>query len=233
MKDEEIVWEKDGAEMMLVPAGSFEMGDHFHEGKDDGSELPVHRVELDGFYMDAYQVTVGQFKQFVEDSGYDYDSGYYYDRWDDVAEQSPTNLHPMIYVNWNDATAYAKWAGKRLPTEAEWEYSARGGLVGKRYSCGDEYSTIHVPRKAAGKDKWEFTAPVGSFKPNGYGIFDMPGNVWEWCQDSDKTKRVLRGGSWYNNPNSLRAATRYSFNPSLSNDFNGFRCVSGFPVAQQ
>jgi formylglycine-generating enzyme required for sulfatase activity len=156
--------------------------------------------------------------------------------WNKVYKYSPTDKHPMIYVTWHDATAYAKWVGKRLPAEAEWEFAARGGLVGKEFPWGDDFGVARDYanyKGTGGKDKWEFTAPVGSFKPNGYGIFDMPGNVWEWCQDSDKTKRVLRGGSWYNNPNSLRAATRYIFNPSLSNDFNGFRCVSGFPVAQQ
>ena len=99
-KEEKIIWEKGGSEMVLIPSGSFEMGDHFDGGDDD--ELPIHEVELDAFYMDAYQVTVGQFKQFIEDSGYDYDD------WDSVAEYSPGDGFPMVYVSWNDATAYAK-----------------------------------------------------------------------------------------------------------------------------
>ena len=138
----------------------------------------------------------------------------------------------MIYVTWHDATAYAKWVGKRLPTEKEWEYAARGGLVGKEFSWGNDES---VAREYAnyngtgGKDKWEFTAPVGSFKPNGYGIFDMPGNVWEWCQDSDKTKRVLRGGSWVFSTNILRLDSRICTTRFPATRFNGvgFRCVSG------
>ena len=137
-------WEKDGSEMVLIPAGSFEMGDHFNEG--EPHELPIHEIELDAFYMDAYQVTVGQFKQFVEQDGYSYiDANVDFleefeekNDWNDVAESSPGDNYPMIWVSWNDATAYAKWAGKRLPTEAEWEYAARGGLIGKRYSWGDE-----------------------------------------------------------------------------------------------
>ena len=116
----QIVWNKDGAEMAYVPAGSFEMGDHFDEGEDN--ELPVHTVTLDGFYMDKTEVTVGQFKGFLDDTSYSWGGD-----WDSVASKSPTDDHPMIWVTWNDATAYAEWAGKRLPTEAEWEYAARGG----------------------------------------------------------------------------------------------------------
>jgi len=117
--------------MTLIPAGSFEMGDHLDRMAN--SQL-VHTVELDAFYMDIHEVTVGKFKQFVEDSGYAYNKNL----WNEAAKYSPTDEHPMVYVNSNDATAYAQWAGKWLPTETEWEYAARGGLISKRYPWGNE-----------------------------------------------------------------------------------------------
>ena len=192
-----IIWKKDGAEMRLIPAGSFGMGDHFNQDRDP--ERPVHRVELDAFYMDSYEVTVGQFKQFVEEGRYDYG------RWDSVATYSPMDEHPIIFVTWHDATAYCEWAGKRLPTEAEWEYAARGGLKGKRDRS---------------------TAPVGSLKPNGYGLFDMSGNVWEWCELLSISS-VLRGGSWDNYASGLHVARRSSNGPVRIYGNVGFRCVSG------
>ena len=114
--------------MALIPAGSFQMGDHLDN---ESAALPVHTVELDVFYMDVHEVTVAQFKQFVQQSGYAYDN------WDDAAKYSPGDDHPMCYVNWSDAKAYADWAGRRLPT-VEWEYASHGGLAGKCYSWGDD-----------------------------------------------------------------------------------------------
>ena len=240
-----ITWKKDDAKMALIPAGSFEMGDHL-DGMVNAS--PVHRVDLDTFYMDVNVVTVGQFKRFAKENGYNYN------RWNDVTKYSPTDEHPMIFVNWNDATAYCEWAGKRLPTEAEWEYASRGGLTNKRCSWGDDESLAREYANYQGtgvKDQWpETTAPVGSFKPNGYGLLDMACNVCEYCSDwyesayydispainpqgpSSGSSRVLRGGSWLNNTNVLRVAYRLSIDPTLSLNFIGFRCVSGLPIVQ-
>ena len=245
--EKEIVWEKDGKEMALILAGSFEMGDHFGEGQ--AGELPVHTVTLDGFYMDKTEVTVGQFMGFVEQSGYEY-AGEWQEVWQEVAALSPEDDYPMVWVNWIDATAYAKWAGKRLPTEAEWEYAARGGLIGKRYVWGNEITHDHANwgDTVNGKDKWRYCSPVGSFEANGYGLFDTGGNVWEWCADrydedyyqnspatnppgpGTGSRRVLRGGSWLGNTSGLRVASRLNYPPSgfWGRDF-GFRCVSDVP----
>ena len=163
--------------MLLIPAGSFRMGDHFQEGRDSRSELPVHTVNLDSFYMDTHPVTVLQFQQFVHQSGYSYN------RWSRVAQYSPTGQHPMIYVTWSDAMAYATWTGQRLPTEAEWEYAARGGLEGQRYPWGNT-----IDKNKAYYDSWNqgegTTKAVGSYAANGFGLHDMVGNVWEWCLDA-------------------------------------------------
>ena len=186
--------------------------------------------KTDAFFMDAYEVTVGQFKTFLKSSGYKPDQPII---WNKVYEYSPTDKHPMINIDWHDATAYAKWAGKRLPTETEWEYAAGGGLIDKEYSWGDDVSLARDYAnygEIGGKDKWEYCAPVGSFKPNGYGLFDMAGNVYEWCQDwysSDQRYRMLRGGSWLNDTYDLRLAKRYSHTPNARGFIFGFRCVSG------
>ena len=236
-----IIWKKDGAKMVRIPE-IFEVVPSRTEptvydkfGDLVKAETVISekkgKVLFGAFYMDATEVTVGLFKEFVRETGYEYD------RWDDVAKYSLTDKHPMIYVSWRDATAYAKWAGKRLPTEKEWEFAARGGLKNKVYPWGDDKA---VAREYAHYDSWNdgkgTTKPVGNLKPNGYGLFDMAGNVWEWCQNwysEDKKYRVLRGGSWYNDADNLRAAGRNSFDfPSYAFSYYGFRCVSGFPVAQ-
>ena len=228
---------KDGKEMVLIPAGSFEMGDHL----DGLSNAPVHRVQLDAFYMDVHEVTVGQFREFVNQSGYSYGGN-----WDSLANYSPSDDYPMVYVSWNDVTAYCEWAGKRLPTEAEWESAARGGVVGKRYPGGDELTHDDANYSGtSGKDKWKYCSPVESFAANGYGLYDMAGNVLEWCQDwygegyyatsplknppgpDTGQSRVLRGGSWRGDTYPLRVANRAYYSPATGRNAYGFRCVSG------
>ena len=207
-----IIWKKDGAKMVRIPASD----------------------TIKPFWMDTTEVTVGQFKKFLESSDYEPEGG----NWDDVSKLSPTEKHPMIHVSWYDATAYAKWAGKRLPTEKEWEWAARGGLKNKKYPWGNSERGWKIRiyanyRGTGGKDKWDWsTAPVGSFKPNGYGLFDMTGNVFEWCPEwynSDRDSKVLRGGSWLGTVETLRVADRDLGLPSPGDIIYGFRCVSGLP----
>ena len=232
---------RDGAEMVLIPAGEFQMGSNDSDADDD--EEPVHTVYVDGFYMDKYEVTVGQYKQFIRATGHRALLDY-------VSDYSPTDKHPVIYVNWHDAMAYAQWAGKRLPTEAEWEKAARGGLVGKTYPWGNAIDS----NKANYGDNVGKTTAVGKYPPNGYGLCDMAGNVWEWCLDeynkgfyksspsrnpisggsisyvinnftSVNSSRVLRGGSWGRNPESVRVANRSRSAPTDTFGYVGFRCA--------
>jgi len=228
---------KENTPMVLIPAGEFRVG------SDDGEsdEKPVHTVHLDAFYMDAYEVTNAQYQKFIEATGHRVPRN-----WDKHSFSASPD-HPVVGVSWHDARAYAEWVGKRLPSEAEWEKAARGGLVGKKYPHGDNLthddSNYHG---TGGKDIWEYTSPVGSFAPNGYGLYDMAGNVWEWCADwydanyyiNSPTRnpmgpdtglaRVLRGGGWnrYQDPDFLRVALRhYSLIPTLTPIYVGFRCA--------
>ena len=215
-----ITWKKDNSEMALIPAGSFEMGnakDWMRSGQ------PVHTVELNAFYMDIKEVTMGQYKRFLVETGRQALPDF-------VPRYAPTDEHPALGVNWFDALAYCKWAGKRLPTEAEWEYAARGGLKGKRYPWGDEITHDDANYDGTGGwDKWQKPAPVGSFMPNGYSLYDVTGNVWEWCQDwydSDRNTKVLRGGAWNRNTGYLRIAYRNHNSPQAWINSYGFRCVA-------
>ncbi len=231
-----IIWKKDEAEMVLIPYKVFipektvpAVYDEFGDLVSSEIVVPEHINSL-LFYVDAYEVTVGQFKKFLKSSGYKPSPAI---NWNYVYEKSPTEKHPMIEVTWHDATAYSKWAGKRLPTEDEWEFAARGGLKNKEYPWGHDVSLARDYANyggTGGKDKWEYCAPVGRFKPNGYGLFDIVGNVYEWCQDwynSNRESRVLRGGSWAIGTYGLRVAFRSCNVPDNRLNSNGFRCVSG------
>ena len=231
-----IIWKKDEAKMVRIPyevvtpaKNELAVYDEFDDLVNAEIVVPEQINSLP-FYMDAYQVTVGHFKKFLKSSSYEPDEPI---DWTSVYGVSSTEKHPMIMVTWHDATAYAKWAGKRLPTEKEWEWAARGGLENREFLWGDEEILARDYANydgTGGDDRWEYTAPVGSFRPNGYGLSDMRGNLWEWCQDwysSDQISRVLRGGSWYHGPDLLQVARRNYYAPSYGRYDSGFRCVSG------
>ena len=243
--------------MVWIPAGEFQMGSVNPETPTD--ERPVHPVYVDAFFIDEYEVTNAQYKQFVEakpewqkdriDSKFH--RGDYLKEWNGNSYRSWQTNHPVTYVSWYAAMAYAHWVGKRLPTEAEWEYAARGGLEGKQYPWGDG---IDRERANYGAEGGVMT-PVGKYPPNKYGLYDMAGNVWEWCLDEYnrtfyarsprenplagmnpvdwiisnftdiKTSRVLRGGSWVNNPEYLRVAGRFGIPPTVTVNTLGFRCA--------
>lgn len=187
----DVVFGKDGAEMVLIPAGVFLMGSSAGEA----DEKPIHSVNLDDFYMDRYAVTNAQYKVFVDDNlqwckhsiPREYHDGNYLKLWDEenCYPQGMGN-HPVVSVSWYGAMAYAQWAGKRLPTEAEWEKAARGGLVGKTYPWGDSINRhkANYGKRWDGRNATIRMTPVGSYPPNRYGLCDMVGNIREWCLDA-------------------------------------------------
>ena len=247
---------KDGAEMVLIPAGEFKMG-----STDNGGSWyePRHTVYVDAFYMDKYAVTNAQYKEFVlanpqwQKGRIDsrFANSNYLKPWSRNNYPSGKGNHPVTYMSWYAAMAYAEWADKRLPTEAEWEKAARGGLTDQKYPWGNsiDFSKANYARNVG------TTTPVGSYSPNGYGLYDMAGNVNEWCLDAwirgsyassprrnpiagastinqivnnflnIKGSRVLRGGSWAGIAIAVRCFSRFYNAPSNTNFHNGFRCA--------
>jgi sulfatase modifying factor 1 len=302
--------------MVWIPGGVFMMGDKNGPHEDEQTE---HEVALDGFFMDATEVTNRDFQAFVKATDYvtlaektpsaadlpgvdltqidpenltpgsicftyrpngeQIDKSHPlwpYQLWGHVKGASwkhpdgpGSNIdklldHPVVHVNWDDAIAYAKWAGKRLPTEAEWEYAARGGTTDWVYPWGNELNPDgkwmsnvwqgEFPYKNDNGDGYQNTAPVKSFPANQYGLYEMSGNVWEWCQDFYRpdyykysprenprgpessldpnepnfTKRIQRGGSFMCNTNyctGYRVSARMKGTPDSSLRHTGFRCV--------
>ena len=249
--------------MVRIPAGQFQMGGNDGDAQND--ERPVHTVHINAFFMDEHEVTNSEYKAFLlENPSWQkkqidkrFHNGEYLKHWsDDNNYPSGKADHPVTYVSWYAAMAYAEWAGKRLPTEAEWEYAARGGLEGQKYPSGNTLSTGEANYNRHVGD----TTPVGQYAANGYGLYDMAGNVWEWCLDAydagfysasrnsrnpisgartlrwildnftnvqTNSSRVLRGGSWYNSAQFLRVANRNGNPPTNTPAFNGFRCARG------
>jgi formylglycine-generating enzyme required for sulfatase activity len=232
--------------MVPVPAGCFDMGDAFGKGTSD--DLPVHRVCITTpFQIDQHEVTNAEYARCVTAGPCTAPS-------ETSSHMRPTyygdpyyNNFPVIWVDWDQAAAYCTWAGKRLPTEAEWEYAARGGLAGKKYPWGDSISGSDANYYNSG-DQWDDdTSPGENYADNGYGLYDVAGNVWEWVSDwysptyyqycvdngiendpqgpPTGSYRVLRGGSWGDTSNYLGVAVRSFDDPALGFYDMGFRCV--------
>ena len=269
--------------MVSIPAGEFQMGNDGQWAANNepvnrrdplsivhgtqwaaNNEQPVHTVYLDAFFMDEHEVTNFEYQQFVRANpswqkdkiDKKFHNGNYLKNWTRNAYPSGKTRHPVVYVSWYAAMAYTQWVAKRLPTEAEWEYAARGGLAGKAYPWGDKFDSdqAHIGEWRNG-DRTGSTAKGGQYPPNGYGLYDMSGNVWEWCLDEYnedfystsprenpfagangldwvinnftevKSERVVRGGSWYDFGLELRVHSRSGKEPLKAYFDTGFRCV--------
>lgn len=261
--------------MVLVPGAAFQMGIEEHEiaelaemGKKVphmdmvqsrwwfGDEIPLHEVTLNSFFIDIYEVTNAQYSKFVEESKYTA-----LGEWEKYNTEGREN-HPVVNVTWTDAAAYAEWAGKRLPAEAEWEYAARGSLERRWFTWGNEPNPEMANYRSQGETffagLWRLmgfrkigTKPVGSYPANGYGLYDMIGNVSEWMADPhlpypgateledpyrqfgpwgddppDYNNKVFRGGGW-DDPNAvfIRITGRSGLPAGSSSRSRGFRCV--------
>jgi formylglycine-generating enzyme required for sulfatase activity len=266
---------KDGAELVWIPPGEFLMGTapeeidaewrrfHWPEKWKEAArnEAPMHRVRISrGFWLYRTEVTNAQYRKFLQATGRAEPA-----RWGDPLYNTPGQ--PVVGVSWDDAKAYCDWAGVRLPTEAEWEYAARGGDTGLHgrprhvFAWGDDLPKTGNPAgnraDQAAKQQvpeaktWDifagyqegkaYAAPASSLKPNSFGLYDVAGDVWEWCADwyargyyrdspnqnptgpSTGTSRVVRGGSRYDSPNALRLSSRFQGVPGLRHVTLGFR----------
>jgi formylglycine-generating enzyme len=264
-----------GMKMAWIPPGEFIMGSPPCENESDPDEIQ-HRVKITKpFYLSAYEVTVGQFRRFVEETGYVtggeisppmsiHQAGPSGRRDWSITWRKPTFLqgddHPVLCLTWDDAVAFCEWLSRkeghnyRLPTEAEWEYACRAGSA-SRFSCGDtnedlrEFANVLTPvynenggyADRGARRRYPYASPVGQFRPNAFGLFDMHGNAMEWCSDwyaedyyerSPKRdpqgpaagdQRVQRGGGFFLASRYARSANRSYCRPSLSTDVSGFR----------
>jgi formylglycine-generating enzyme required for sulfatase activity len=259
----------DCPEMIVLKGGSFKMGSE----KGDDDEKPVHEVNIKPFAIGKFEVTKGQFAKFVEKTNYQTEAetgdgchGWVGTTWEKKKEFNWRKVgleqgddHPVVCVSWNDATKYAQWLSKetgkqyRLPTEAEWEYSARAGTTTERFwgdnadeACGYANVADQTAKKQFKdwsihncKDGYVFTAPVGRFKASGFGLYDVLGNVSEWtcsdygeysennhleCSGNNNARLSVRGGSWYyDGPWRVRSANRLYNLPDDRYFLLGFR----------
>ncbi len=239
-----------GIEFVLINGGTFVMGDNIGDGVDD--EKPVHSVKISSFYISKTEVTNAQFCEFLNEKGNQTEGGVTWleieSEYCKITKESgryiPTHEfenHPVVEVSWYGALAYSQWAGGQLPTEAQWEYAARGGNKsnGYTYSGSNSIEAVAWYTEKSGSK----THPVGTKQPNELGIYDMSGNVWEWCQDKwhdnyqgaptdgsawktgNSSFRVYRGGSWNRSAQYCRSADRNSGYPEYRYGLIGFRLV--------
>ena len=266
-----VIEAKDGSEMLLIPAGKFFMGGKPEdlEGREQNSgylnyegERPLHQVEISAFYMDKFEITNAQYHRFFEhiestgDTTMNHpdqpkDRGHQ-QRY--VDENVLGDDQPAVGLNWFDAYAYCRWAEKRLPTEAEWEYAARGGgNIYRKYPWGNEepnaegiWRANYRPIEGWSKDGQRYSAPVGSY-PDGvspFGIMDLAGNADEWVHDwldfgyyrhtegakdpqgpAGSNNKVIKGGSYGGDKYHIRIATRLYGAPHVKNEYQGVRCA--------
>jgi formylglycine-generating enzyme required for sulfatase activity len=219
-------------------------------------EIPIHRVSVGDFLLDEHLVTNSQFREFVravpqwrkDRVDPDLHNGDYLKAWTGDNFSQEKSDHPVVFVSWYAAAAYCRWQHKRLPREVEWEYAARGGLEHPVFPWGDQPAD---PSRANFSGRAiRTTTPVHKYPPNGYGLFDMAGNVWQFMADewkpygrseqstptddsmvgdsyrSVQTRRVIRGGSWGGAPVNLWVEYRDSHPPRDARDFVGFRCAA-------
>lgn len=263
--------------MMLVPGGRFIMGS---DTSINAAERPAHEVVVRSFWMDVHSVTYDQFAKFVAETGYittaeqvghamvfgdkrgpllRREGADYRYPGGRIAESeiSSGGNYPVVQVSWYDARAYARWAGKRLPTEAEWERAARSGWAGAIFPWGSVETPDGRPRanyRQPGQDEFDSgadgflgLAPVGSFPPNRFGLTDMAGNVWHWCADwyaddyyalgfsqqpvgpPTGQSKVVRGGCSLDRASNLKVWARGHQRPDAGYQHVGFRCVQDVP----
>jgi formylglycine-generating enzyme required for sulfatase activity len=233
--------EVQGIRFRLIAGGYYLLGSAVSEPGRYADEDTPHRVRVDSFYIAVTEIANTQYGRFLKATGYK--SPLY---WQDRTLNAPKQ--PVSGVTWDDAVAFCRWLTRatgvthRLPTEAQWEAAARGGLTGQAYPWGDEAPDAGGVYRAnyrantPGAAGFSFAAPVGSFAPNGYGLYDMAGNVAEWCLDKytpvtaggpfkPGVLRLLKGGSWISRARDLRVSARQSAAAGYADGYIGFRVV--------
>ena len=240
-----MVSDSDGMTLLYIPAGEFTMGSE--NGELD--EKPTHKVYLDAYRIDQTEVTNRMYAKCVQAARCNLPTSVKSNLQDSYYDNPDFENHPVIYVSWNDANSYCSWAGRRLPTEAEWEKAARGGVEGKAYPWGNELPACKKGAENganfAGNEGCNSRDPeiVKNFAPNSYGVYDMAGNVWEWTADwyggtyyqeapysnpsgaDSGIFRIIRGGSWNFSSSYLRSSFRGRDDPTITAHDVGFRCA--------